>query len=145
VFSSGPVKVPDGLAAAFVGGAFGGAELDGALLGGAVVGVVSAGPVVMAGTVVLVGDDDAFGAAFFTGLAGDALADADTVGDGGADTDGPAGALDAATGVTPGTWVLNENSAARPATVPLRVRTARRMRPPGAKWLLGSGRRRNGG
>jgi hypothetical protein len=136
VFSSGPVKVPDGSAGALVGGAFGGAELDGALLGGAVVGA--------AGAAVLVGDDDAFGAAFFTGLARDALADADTVGDGGADTDGPAGVLDAATGVTPGTWVLNENSAARPATVPLRVRTARRMQPPGAKWLLGSGRR-NGG
>jgi hypothetical protein len=109
------------------------------LLGGAVVGVVSAGA---AGWV---GDDDAFGAAFFTDLAGDALAEADAVGDGGADTDGPAGVLDAATGVTPGTWVLNENSAARPATVPLRVRTARRMQPPGAKWLPGSGRRRNGG
>jgi hypothetical protein len=127
------------LAGALVGGAFGGAELAGALLGGAVVGVV------VAGAAVLVGDDDAFGAAFFTGLAGDALAEADTVGDGGADTDGPVGVLDAATGVTPGTWVLNENSAARPATVPLRVRTARRMQPPGAKWLLGSGRRRNGG
>jgi hypothetical protein len=139
VFSSGPVKVPDGLAGALVGGAFGGAELDGALLGGAVVGVVPAG------AAVLVGDDDAFGAAFFTDLARDALADADTVGDGGADTDGPAGVLDAATGVAPGTWVLNENSAARPATVPLRVRTARRMQPPVAKWLLGSGRRRDGG
>src|SRR6185437_253773 len=48
----------------------------------------------------------------------------------------PAGVLGSATGVAPGTWVLNENSAARPATVPLRVRTARRMQPPGgvASW-----------
>jgi hypothetical protein len=138
VLSVGPVKVPDGFAGAVVegafGGAFGGAELDGALLGGAVVGVV------------LAGVGDAFGAVFFAGLAGRALvAGADAVGDGGADTDSPAGVLDAATGVTPGTWVLNENSAARPATVPLRVRTARRMQPPGAKWLPGSGRRRDGG
>ena len=115
------------------------AALSALWLGGAVVGVV------VAGAAGLVGDDDAFGAAFFADLAGDALAEAGhTVGDGGADTDGPVGVLDAATGVTAGTWVLNENSAARPATVPLRVRTARRMQPPGAKGPLGSGRRRNG-
>jgi hypothetical protein len=146
VFSSGPVKVPDGFAGAVVGGAFGGAELDGVLLGGAAVGVVLAGVVgcVIAGAV---GDDDAFGAVFFAALDGDALAEAgaDAFGDGGADTDSPVGVLDAATWVTPGTWVLNENSAARPATVPLRVRTARSMQSPGGKWLLGSGRRRNGG
>jgi hypothetical protein len=127
------VKVPDGFAGAVVGGAFDGAGLDGALLGGAVVGVVSAGAVegVTAGGV---GDDDAFGGAFFAVLDGDALAGAgaDAVGDGGADTDSPAGVLGSAIGVTPGTWVLNENSAARPATVPLRVRTARRMQPPGS-------------
>jgi hypothetical protein len=126
------VKEPEGFAGAVVGGAFGGAGLDGALLGGAVVGVVCAGAVerVTAGAV---GDDDAFGRAFFAVLDGDALAEAvaDAVGDGGADTDRPAGVLDAATGVTPGTWVRNENSAARPATVPLRVKTARRMQPPG--------------
>jgi hypothetical protein len=145
------VKVPDGAAGAelFVGaGVLGNvvAFLLGAAGGGAVVGVVVAGA---AGCVVVgaVGDDDVFGAVFFAVLDGDALAEAgaDAVGDGGADTDSPAGVLAAATGVTPGTWVLNENNAARPATVPLRVRTARRIQPPGGKWLLGSGRCQGGG
>jgi hypothetical protein len=125
-----PVKVPDGAA---------GAEL---FVGGAVVVGVVAGCVI----VEAVGDEDVFGAVFFavffTVLDGDALgvAGADAVGDGGADTDSPAGVLAAAAGVMPGTWVLNENNAARPATVPLTVRTARRIQPPGGKWLLGSGR-----
>jgi hypothetical protein len=135
VDSFGPVKVPDGAAGAelFVGaGVLGDVVgfLLGAMLGGAVFGAV------------WVGDEDVFGAVFFAVLDGDALAEAgaDVVGDGGADTDSPAGVLAAATGVTPGTWVLNENNAARPATVPLRVRTARRIQPPEGKWLLGSGR-----
>jgi hypothetical protein len=143
VDSSVPVKVPDGAAGAelFAGAGVVGdvvGFLLGAVLGGAVVVVVRAGAV---------GDEDAFGAVFFAVLDGDALAEAgaDAVGDGGADADSPVGVLAAATGVTPGTWVLNENSAARPATVPLRVRTARRIQPPGGKWLLGSGRCRNGG
>jgi hypothetical protein len=128
-----PVKVPDGAA---------GAELFGGGGGGAVVVGVVAGCVIAEA----VGDEDVFGAVFFavffTVLDGDALgvAGADAVGDGGADTDSPAGVLAAAIGVTPGTWVLNENNAARPATVPLRVKTARRIQPPGGKWLLGSGR-----
>jgi hypothetical protein len=142
VFSLGPVKVPDGFAGAevFVGAGVVGAVV-GCLLGGAAVGVVYVG----VAECVLVGEG--FGLGFLAVLDGDALAEADTVGDGdgGADTDSPAGVLDAATGVTPGTWVLNENSAARPATVPPRVRTARRIQPPGGKWLLGSGRCRNGG
>jgi hypothetical protein len=147
------VKLPDGAAGAelFVGAGVVGdvvGFLLGAAGGGAVVGVVAAGA---AGCVVVgaVGDDDVFGAVFFAVLDGDALAeagaDALAVGDGGADTDSPAGVLAAATGVMPGTWVLNENNAARPATVPLRVRTARRIQPPGGKWLLGSSRCRGGG
>jgi hypothetical protein len=138
-----PVKVPDGAAGAelFVGAGVVGAVV-GFLLGAVLVGVVAGCVIVGA-----VGDEDVFGAGFFVVLDGDALAEAgaDAVGDGGADTDSPAGVLAAATGVMPGTWVLNENSAARPATVPLRVRTARRIQPPGGKWLLGSSRCRGGG
>src|SRR6185437_7504470 len=124
VFSFGPVKLPEGFAGAVLGGAFGGAALDGVLAG--VAGRVVAGAV---------GVDDAF-AVFFADGAALAEPAADTAGDAGADTDSPAGVLGSATGVAPGTWVLNENSAARPATVPLRVRTARRMQPPGgmAPW-----------
>jgi hypothetical protein len=124
-----PVKVPDGAA---------GAEL---FVGVVVVGVVAGCVIVEA-----VGDEDVFGAVFgavfFAVLDGDALAEAGAgaVGDGGADADSPAGVLAAAAGVMPGTWVLNENNAARPATVPLTVRTARRIQPPEGKWLLGSGR-----
>jgi hypothetical protein len=119
VDSSEPVKVPDG-AELFVGAGVLGAA-GASWLGGAVVGV-------------------AFGAVFFFAFfVGDALAEAstDTIGDGGADADSPVGVLVAAAGVMPGTWVLNENSAARPATVPPRVRTARRIQPPDGKWLLG--------
>jgi hypothetical protein len=132
------VKVPDGAAFAvdFVGvGVGAGAFVLGAADGGAVVGAVMAG--VLAGAVgvvgvVTVGTDDAFGVAFFAVLDGDALGEEDAAGvRGGADTDSPAGVLDAATGVIPGTWVRKENSAARPATVPLRVRTARRIKAPG--------------
>jgi len=130
VFSFGPVKLPDG----FAGAVLGGAELDGALAGCVAAGAVLAG---VAGRVVAgaVGVDDAF-AVFFADGAALAEPAADTAGDAGADTDSPAGVLGSATGVAPGTWVLNENSAARPATVPLRVRTARRMQPPGgmAPW-----------
>jgi hypothetical protein len=130
------VKVPDGAAFAvdFVGvGA--GAFVLGAADGGAVVGAVLAG--VLAGAVgvigvVTVGEDDALGVAFFAVLDGDALGEEDAAGvRGGADTDRSAGVLAAATGVMPGTWVRKENSAASPATVPLRVRTARRMKAPG--------------
>src|SRR5690349_18194163 len=127
VSSLGPVKLPDGFAGAVLGGAFGGAELDGAVAGCVAAGVVLAG---VAGRVVGVADALAV---FFADADGVALAEpaADTAGDADADTDSPVGVLGSATGVTPGTWVLNENSAARPATVPLRVRTARRIQPPG--------------
>src|SRR6185312_6509721 len=106
VFSFGPVKLPEG---------FAGAELDGALAGCVAAGAVLAG---VAGRVVAgaVGVDDAF-AVFFADGAALAEPAADTAGDAGADTDSPAGVLGSATGVAPGTWVLNENSAARPATV----------------------------
>jgi hypothetical protein len=138
VDSSGPVKVPDGAAGAVDFDAVGLGELGafvlGAVVGGAVVGVVLAGVLAGAAGVVTagaVGDDDAFGAVFFAVLDGDALGEEAAAGvRGGADTDSPAGVLAAATGVTPGTWVRKENSAARPATVPLRVRTARRMKAP---------------
>jgi hypothetical protein len=144
VDSSVPVKLPDGAAGVelFVGdGVVGG--VVGFLLGAVLAGAVVVGCVIVGA----VGDGDSFGAVFFAVFDGDALAEAgaDAVGDGGADTDSPVGVLVAATGVTPGTWVLNENSAARPATVLPRVRTARRIQPPGGKWLLGSGRCRNGG
>jgi hypothetical protein len=145
------VKVPDGAAGAelFVGAGVLGAGV-GFLLGAAeeraVVGVVLAG--VVAGAIgvvgcVIVGAVDASGVVFFAVLDGDALAE-DAAGElpfdeviGGADTDSPVGVLVAATGVMPGTWVLNEKSAARPAMVPPRVRTARRIQPPEGEWLLG--------
>jgi hypothetical protein len=134
VDSSGPVKVPDGAAGAVDFDAVGLGELGafvlGAVVEGAVVGVVLAGVLAGVVTAAAVGDD-AFGAVFFTVLDADALAEEAAAGvRGGADTDSPAGVLAAATGVTPGTWVRKENSAARPATVPLRVRTARRMKAP---------------
>jgi hypothetical protein len=154
VFSAGPVKVPDG-PELFVGVGFGvvGAVvgfLVGAVLEGAVVGVVLV--CVVAGAVgvgAVVGVDDAAVAVGFAVLDGDALADGDAVavGDvvGGADTDSPAGVLGSATGVTPGTCVLNEKSAARPATVPPRVKTARRIQPPEGGVAPGeSGRRIDG-
>jgi hypothetical protein len=40
------------------------------------------------------------------------------------------GVIGVVSAVTVGTWVLYENSAASPATVPPRARTARRMQPP---------------
>jgi hypothetical protein len=148
------VKVPDG--ALFVGAVVLGAVvgfLVGAAEEGAVVGVVLAGVVAGAIGVVgcviagAVGDDDAFGVVFFAVLDGDALAEEDAAGElpfdeviGGADTDSPVGVLVAATGVMPGTWVLNEKRAARPAIVPPRVRTARRIQPPGGSGSWGSGR-----
>jgi hypothetical protein len=142
VDSSGPVKVPDGAAGAVDFDAVGLGELGAFVLGpvvgaavrGAVVGVVLAGVLAGAAGVVIagaVGADDAFGVVFFAVLETDALGEEAAAGvRGGADTDSPAGVLAAATGVTPGTWVRKENSAARPATVPLRVRTARRMKAP---------------
>jgi hypothetical protein len=142
VDSSGPVKVPDGAAGAVDFDAVGLGELGAFVLGpvvgaavrGAVVGVVLAGVLAGAAGVVIagaVGADDAFGVVFFAVLETDALGEEEAAGvRGGADTDSPAGVLAAATGVTPGTWVRKENSAARPATVPLRVRTARRMKAP---------------
>jgi hypothetical protein len=142
VDSSGPVKVPDGAAGAVDFDAVGLGELGAFVLGPvvgaaverAVVGVVVVGVLAGAAGVVIadaVGADDAFGAVFFAVLDTDALGEEEAAGvRGGADTDSPAGVLAAATGVTPGTWVRKENSAARPATVPLRVRTARRMKAP---------------
>jgi hypothetical protein len=44
--------------------------------------------------------------------------------------DSPDGVLAALTSAIPGACVRNENSAASPATVPVRVSTARRMQPP---------------
>jgi hypothetical protein len=150
VDSSVPVKVPDGAAGAvdfvgvgvgaFVVGAAGGGAVFVAVVAGVLAGADGVVGVVTAGAV---GDDDAFGAVFVAVLDGDALGEEDAAGvRGGADTDSPAGVLGKATGVTPGTWVLKENSAARPATVPPRVRTARRIQPPvgevapGGNWRL---------
>jgi hypothetical protein len=146
VDSSVPVKVPDGAAGGelFVGVGVGVGFLLGAVVEGAVVGAVLAGVVAgVAGVVgcVIVGAD---GVVFFAVLDGDALAEEDAASElpfdeviGGADTDRPAGVLVAATGVMPGTWVLNEKSAARPAIVPPRVRTARRIQPPEGGVALG--------
>jgi hypothetical protein len=70
---------------------------------------------------------DGFGVLFFAGdLDVDALADGELIGD--AATVGVTGAVLAT--AMPATWVLYENSAARPAAVVPRTTTARRMKPP---------------
>jgi hypothetical protein len=145
-----PVKVPEGFAGAelLVGAGVLGVGV-GFLLGGALVGVVLAGVVARAvGVTVVVGavgGDGAFGRAELDGDGLGAAEDAAVDAAGGADTDRPAGVLGSATGVTPGTCVLNENSAARPATVPPRVRTARRIQPPEEKVAPGGSGRGDGG
>jgi hypothetical protein len=126
-----------GVGGAVVGGAeVGGAELDGARVG------VSADWV--GAWVVGVETGDLGGCRDDADDVGDAVADADArglawpdadaealpsgVAAGAALTDGPAGmAGPVAAASTPGTCVRNENSAARAAAVPPRVKTARRM------------------
>src|SRR6185437_8318544 len=116
-----------GVALAFFVGVLLGLALVGVVAGAFVVGVV-AGVLcwVIAGAVVraAVGVAVAFFAALFDADAlGDELAD-------GALLVSAAGLLGSAIGVTPGTWVLNVKSAARPATVPVAARTARSMKSP---------------
>jgi hypothetical protein len=103
VSTAWPVKVPDGF-----GGGGGGAW------------VVGGGVYVGAFVLVTVG----FGLAGFVAVG--LVVGGFIVGVGVAlgDTDGLTGVLSA---VTVGTWVLYENSAASPATVPPRARTARRI------------------
>jgi hypothetical protein len=102
--------------------------LDGLALVGVVAGALVGGVVrwVIAGAVVRAADGDAV--AFFA-----TLLDADALGEelaGGALLVSATGLLGSATGATPGEWVLNEKIAARPATVPVAARTARRMESP---------------
>jgi hypothetical protein len=117
VLTAGPVKVPDFPAGALVLGAD-----VGCLLGAGAVECVATGVV----AVVFLGADG-FGVLFFAGdLDVDALADGELIGD--AATVGVTGAVLAT--AMPATWVLYENSAARPAAVVPRTTTARRMKPP---------------
>jgi len=128
-----PLKVPDGpdgalLVADWVGVAvFVG--VDALVVAGAVVVVVWAGVVAGAAVVVLVVAfvlvdfvaDGLVVGGFSVGVVPLADADGDV-----ADADGVIGVLSA---VMVGTWVLYEKSAASPATVPPRAKTARRMEP----------------
>ena len=103
--------------------------LDGLALVGVVAGALVGGVVrwVIAGAVVRAADGDA--AAFFaTALDADVLGEEELAG--GALLVSATGLLGSATGATPGEWVLNEKIAARPATVPVAARTARRMESP---------------
>jgi hypothetical protein len=107
VSTAWPVKVPDG----FGGGGGGAWVVGGGVYAGALVFVA-----VAFGLADLVADGLVVGGfivGFIVGV-GVALGDAD----------GVTGGLNA---VTVGTWVLYENSAASPATVPPRARTARRI------------------
>jgi hypothetical protein len=142
VFSVGPVNVPDlpagalvlGAAAGVVAGAVGFLVVAGAVgvTGALVVGAVDAGAVDSAA----VGDADAWADAdgLVLGAASDFDADAEADADADADPAGPvdgaallvSGLGSGAAAATAAEWVLNENSAASPATVPPTVRTARR-------------------
>jgi hypothetical protein len=116
-----------GVALAFFVGVLLGFALVGVVTGAWVVGVVAGVVCWVAGAVVRAVDGDALG--FFA-----AVLDADALG--GAPVASGAllvcatGLLGSAIGVTPGVWVLNVKSAARPATVPVAARTARSMQSP---------------
>ena len=142
VFSVGPVNVPDLPAgvlalvdgAGVVAGAVGFLLVAGAVgvVGALVVGAVDAGAV----DLVIVGDGDAAADLLAVGVLFGAASDFEAVAeaDDDAAADGPvdgvallvSGLGAGAGGATAAEWVLNENSAASPATVPPRVRTARR-------------------
>jgi hypothetical protein len=125
-----PLKVPDGPDGALLAGALGVADFVGAgallvaVLAGAVGMEVCAG--VVAGAVVFLAVACALADFVADGLvAGGFIVGVGSLGDtAGEAADSVAGAVSAA---TVGTWVLYENSAASPATVPPRARTARRI------------------
>ena len=121
---------------------------------GALLGVVRGEAVAVVAGVVFVGavaTGVVLCVVFFAVLVGDGLAEEEAASElpfaevvGGAVTDSPVGALVLAT-ATPATWDLYENSAARPATVPPRTRTARRMKSPSEGLLQVRSRRTRGG
>jgi hypothetical protein len=123
VSTAWPVKVPDG----FGGGAEGvggGGVYAGAVVfltvGSGLAGLVADGLVADG----LVADGLVVGG-IIVGVVG--VADGE-VADG--EVAACVGVIGVVSAVTVGTWVLYENSAASPATVPPRARTARRMQPP---------------
>jgi hypothetical protein len=140
VFSVPPANVPD-LPAGVLAGVDGAGVVAGAVgfllvagaagvVGALVVGLVDAGAVdsAMVGDADTDADSDGLADLLAEGLLFGAASDFDAEAEGEASVDGAA-LLVTGTGsgaATAAEWVLNENSAASPAAVPPRVRTARR-------------------
>jgi hypothetical protein len=128
-----PLKVPDGPDGALLAGGLGVADFVGAgalvvaVLAGAVVMLVCAG--VVAGAVVFLPVAFAPADLLAVGLVvGGFIVGVVPLGDIDGEVEDPApDVAGVVSAVTVGTWLLYENSAASPATVPPRARTARRI------------------